>query len=208
VEQRKNSIGVLRAFLALRKRLPSACWVIVGADAPFETGTYRREFQRVLSEASSEDQRAVSFAGVLSERDLLASYQLADAVVCASLKEGCGMCGLEVLAAGVPLVASKREPFTEQLDEHCATLVDPESHEELSSALWRALLAGRGDHARLASGIERAKRFSWARVATEHVRLYGELRARHAAPRSGSQSPAPAAARFDPLETPKRVRSA
>jgi glycosyltransferase involved in cell wall biosynthesis len=177
IEPRKNSLAVLRAFLALRRRLPSASWVIVGTDAPFESGNYRREFERILGAASLEDQRSVSFAGVLDERELLASYQLADAVVCASLKEGCGMCGLEVLAAGVPLVASRREPFTEQLDEHCATLVDPESHDELCAALWRALLGGRGDHARLASGIERARRFSWARVAGEHVRLYGELRA-------------------------------
>lgn len=195
VEQRKNSITVLRAFLALRKRLPSACWVIVGADAPFESGSYRKEFDRVLAEASPEDQRSVSFAGVLNERELLASYQLADAVVCASLKEGCGMCGLEVLAAGVPLVASRREPFTEQLDEHCATLVDPESHDELVAALWRALLGGRGDHARLASGVERARRFSWGRVASEHVRLYTELRARQ--PGRGERA-----------EAAKRVRSA
>jgi glycosyltransferase-like protein len=178
IEQRKNSIGVLRAFLALRKRLPNASWVIVGQAGPFEHPAYREEFERALRAASEDDRRAVIFAGVLDERDLLASYQLADAVVCASLKEGFGMCALEALAAGVPLVASRRAPFTEQLDERCATLVDPESPEALSAALWRVLLCGRGDHARLSQGVERARRFNWQRAATDHVRLYAELRAR------------------------------
>jgi glycosyltransferase involved in cell wall biosynthesis len=122
----------------------------------------------------------VLFAGVLSEAELMASYQLADAVVCASLKEGFGMCALEALAAGVPLIASRRAPFTEQLDDRCATLIDPESPEALSAALWRVLLCGRVDNARLSQGLERARRFSWQRAATDHVRLYGELRARPA----------------------------
>lgn len=188
VEQRKNSLGVLRAFLMLRKRLPNASWVIVGQAGPFEQPGYRAEFERVLAAASDQDRRAVIFAGVLDERDLLASYQLADAVVCASLKEGFGMCALEALAAGVPLIASRRAPFTEQLDERCATLVDPESPEALSAALWRVLLCGRGDHGRLAQGIERARRFNWQRAATDHVRLYAELRAR---PESGVRHAAP-----------------
>jgi glycosyltransferase-like protein len=194
IEQRKNSIGVLRAFLALRKRLPSACWVIVGQTGPFEPASYREEFDRILLAAAEDDRRALLFAGVLSDRDLMASYQLADAVVCASLKEGFGMCALEALAAGVPLIASRRAPFTEQLDERCATLVDPESLESLSAALWRVLLCGRADHARLSQGIERARHFNWQRAATDHVRLYGELRARRLQPQ-----PKPSAA-------PKRAR--
>jgi glycosyltransferase-like protein len=197
IEQRKNSIGVLRAFLALRKRLPRACWVIVGQSSPFEPASYRQEFERILQAASEEDRRAVRVAGVLSESDLMASYQLADAVVCASLKEGFGMCALEALAAGVPLVASRRAPFTEQLDERCAILVDPESPEALGAALWRALLAGRGDHARLAQGLERARRFGWQWAATDHVRLYGELRARGARAQVGKAASA----------GPRRVRA-
>jgi glycosyltransferase involved in cell wall biosynthesis len=191
IEQRKNSLGVLRAFLALRKRLPNAFWVIVGQTGPFEQPAYREEFERTLLAASLDDQRSVRLAGVLSERDLLASYQLADAVVCASLKEGFGMCALEALAAGVPLIASRRAPFTEQLDDRCATLVDPESLEALSGALWRVLLCGRADHARLSQGIERARRCNWQRAATDHVRLYAELRARpEAGVRQTSSAPA------------------
>jgi glycosyltransferase involved in cell wall biosynthesis len=188
IEQRKNSLGVLRAFLAVRKRLPSACWVIIGHAGPFGQLSYREEFQRVLASASEEDQRAVLMAGTLSESELLASYQLADAVICAAHKEGFGTCTLEALAAGVPLIASRKAPFTEYLDERCATLVDPESHEQLCAALWSVLLRGRSEQARLASGVERAKRFTWSRAATDHVRLYRQLPGR--TPQRSSAPPA------------------
>jgi glycosyltransferase-like protein len=190
VEQRKNTLGVLHAFLALRKRLPRACWVIVGDGSPFDQPSYREEFLSVLSSASEADRQAVLMAGTLSESELLASYQLADAVICAAHKEGFGTCALEALAAGVPLIASRKPPFTEYLDDRCATLVDPSSHEALCAALWGVLLRGRNDHARLSSGVERAKRFSWSRTATDHVRLYRQL------PGRGSQRPsAPAVTR-------------
>jgi glycosyltransferase-like protein len=178
IEQRKNSVGVLEAFLAVRKRLPRACWVIIGGGSPFDQPAYREEFRRVLANASEADQRSVLMAGMLSEAELLASYQLADAVICAAHKEGFGTCALDALAAGAPLIASRKAPFTEYLDERCATLVDPNSHQELCAALWSVLLRGRNDHARLSSGIERAKRFTWSRAATDHVRLYRQLPAR------------------------------
>ena len=194
VEQRKNALGVLEAFLSVRKRLPRACWVIVGRASPFDQPSYREEFQRALAQASEADRSSVLMAGTLSEAELLASYQLADAVICATHKEGFGTSALEALASAVPLIAARKAPFTEYLDDRCATLVDPSSHEELCAALWSVLLRGRNDYGRLSSGVERAKRFTWSRAATDHIRLYRQLPAR------GSQRPSSPAA-------PKRVRA-
>jgi glycosyltransferase involved in cell wall biosynthesis len=206
VEQRKNSLGVLRAFLELRRRLPRASWVIIGGVSPFEQPAYREEFQRVLGAASEADRRSVIMAGLLSEHELLASYQLADAVICAAHKEGFGTCALEALAAGVPLIASRKAPFTEYLDERCATLVDPSSHEELCQALWRVLLRGRGDHARLASGIERARRFTWSRAALDHVRLYHDLIAARRSQRPSAPAALEVGAARGSARDPSKVR--
>ena len=90
------------------------------------------------------------------------------------------------------LIAARKPPFTEYLDDRCATLVDPSSHEELCAALWSVLLRGRNDYGRLSSGVERAKRFTWSRAATDHIRLYRQLPAR------GGQRPS---------APPKRVRA-
>jgi glycosyltransferase-like protein len=177
IEPRKNTLRLLEAFLTLRRSEPHAHWVIVGGASILDHGVYREEFERRLARASEADRRAVVCTGVLSDAEVAASYGLADVVASPSLREGFGLCALEALAAGVPLVASRRAPFTEYLDDDCALLVDPESGAELAAALTRAL-APEGRAARVQRGIERARGFAWSEVADEHERLYTALCAR------------------------------
>ncbi|MDB4976719.1 MAG: mfpsA 3 [Myxococcaceae bacterium] len=174
IEPRKNTLRLLDAFLGLRRSQPQARWVIVGGASILDHSVYRDEFERRLARASEADQRAVICTGVLSEAEIAASYGLADVVATPSLREGFGLCALEALAAGVPLVASRRAPFTEYLDDRSALLVDPENGSELLEALERALSSeGRAERTR--RGIECAQDFCWSRVAEQHQRLYGAL---------------------------------
>lgn len=174
IEPRKNTLRMLEAFLTLRRREPSARWVIVGGASIFDHSAYRDEFERRLSAHTAEEQRAVVCTGVLSDSQITACYALADVVAAPSLREGFGLCALEALAAGVPLVASRRAPFTEYLDDDCAILVDPEDTAELAASLRRALsYDGRAE--RVQSGVARARRFRWSHVAAEHERLYNRL---------------------------------
>jgi len=183
IEPRKNTLRLLEAFLALLQREPGARWIIVGGASILDHSAYRGEFERRLSACPVEVQRAVVCTGVLSDAQVAACYALADVVAQPSLREGFGLCALEALAAGVPLVASRRAPFTEYLDEGCAILVDPENGDELASALRRALsYDGRAE--RIQSGLVRARRFRWSHVADEHQRLYTQLIERSEATRA------------------------
>ncbi|MEY4510688.1 MAG: hypothetical protein RLZZ450_2810, partial [Pseudomonadota bacterium] len=151
-----------------------ARWVVVGGASILDHSAYRGEFERRLLSYGADDQRAVVCTGVLSEAQITACYALADVVAAPSLREGFGLCALEALAAGVPLVASARAPFTEYLDADNAILVDPENTEELTAGLRRALsFDGRAE--RVQSGLLRARRFRWSNVAAEHQRLYEAL---------------------------------
>lgn len=174
IEPRKNTLRLLDAFVALRKREPNARWIVVGGASILDHSAYRDEFERRLASHGPEDQRAVVCTGVLSDAQITACYALADVVAAPSLREGFGLCALEALAAGVPLVAADRAPFTEYLDADCAILVDPEDSDELAGALRRALsYDGRAE--RVQSGLVRARRFRWSNVAAEHQRLYERL---------------------------------
>jgi glycosyltransferase-like protein len=174
IEPRKNTLRLLDAFVALQKREPQARWVVVGGASSLDHSAYRDEFERRLAAHGPEAQRAVVCTGVLSEAQITACYALADVVAAPSLREGFGLCALEALAAGVPLVASERPPFTEYLDADTAILVDPENTEELTSGLRRALsFDGRAE--RVQSGLVRARRYRWSNVAAEHQRLYERL---------------------------------
>ena len=174
IEPRKNTLRLLDAFVALRKREPSARWVVVGGASILDHSAYRDEFERRLASYGPEDQRAVVCTGVLSDAQITACYALADVVAAPSLREGFGLCALEALAAGVPVVAAERAPFTEFLDQDNAILIDPENTDELAAALRRALsYDGRAE--RVQSGLVRARRFRWSHVASEHQELYERL---------------------------------
>ena len=91
---------------------------------------------------------------MVGEADVPALFGLADVLAMPSLHEGFGLAALEALAAGLPLVASARAPFTEYLDETCAVLVDPLSEEAIAAGLHEALAAS---PARREAGRQRAE---------------------------------------------------
>jgi glycosyltransferase involved in cell wall biosynthesis len=90
-------------------------------------------------------------------------YAGAQAFVLPSLHEGFGLCVLEAMAAGVPVVAADAGALPETAGG-AAHLVAPEP-EPLRIALTD-LLADPAERARLrAAGLERARSFSWDRTA-------------------------------------------
>ena len=77
-----------------------------------------------------------------------------------------------ILASSLPVVVSNRAPFTEFLDQACATLVDPLSDQSIADGVVRAL--GTGPTARQA-GRHLAQNHPWSRVAELHVEHYLRL---------------------------------
>lgn len=172
VEERKNTLRLLGAFVALRKRLPGAVLWLMGGASVLDHGAYRRAFDDALSSLPEADRSAVREWGVLPEADVPALFHLADVVALPSLHEGYGLVALEALAAGVPLLASNTRPFTEFLDEGCATLVDPLSEDAIAAGLVRAL---GNDLDKRAAGLARARSASWFAVARRHRFLYERM---------------------------------
>lgn len=169
VEERKNTLRTLAAFERLRTRWPQARLWILGGATVLDHGAYRAEFVRARDRLPVETRAAIVELGVVREADVPALFALADVLAMPSLHEGFGLAALEALAAGLPLVASARAPFTEYLDETCAVLVDPLSEESIADGLHQALVAS---PARREAGRLRAEAFSWARVAARHAAAY------------------------------------
>jgi glycosyltransferase-like protein len=169
VEERKNTLRTLGAFARLRAHWPQARLWILGGATVLDHGAYRAEFERARERLPPETRAAIVELGVVREADVPALFGLADVLAMPSLHEGFGLVALEALAAGLPLVASARAPFTEYLDETCAVLVDPLSQEAIAAGLEVALAAR---PARREAGRQRADAHSWAQVATRHVAAY------------------------------------
>ncbi|WP_437506443.1 MSMEG_0565 family glycosyltransferase [Sorangium sp. So ce1099] len=184
VEPRKNSIGLLKAFLAVRRRLPGAQLVIAGGETLFDHAPYQREFEAIArgggvwpagASIVGASPPPLVLAGVLPDALIPPLYRLADAFVFPSVREGFGLVLLEAMASGAPVVSSAQPPFTEFLrDGESALLVDPSSTDDLARAMEAILEEGLRRRLR-AAGIETAARYTWERSARIAAGVYREF---------------------------------
>lgn len=173
IEARKNTVRMLEAFLQLRHMRPDAQLVIAGGASVLDHGAYQGAFRRLLERAGTG---GVHVTGPLADADMPALYRLAHALLFASVKEGFGLCVLEALASGVPVIVSALAPFTEYLGERDALWCDPARPASIADAM--ALSLQPAARTRLAAlGPQIAARHGWTEVARAHLPLYGRLAA-------------------------------
>jgi len=162
---RKNVARLLEAYKSVKEELAVPPLVIAG-EATSAPGRRLRERAEALGVADD-----VIFAGYVEESVLAALYRGATVAVYASLYEGFGLPVLEAMASGVPVITSSRSAMVEVAGE-AALLVDPESVEEIASALARLL----GDEALrkelAARGMSRSRGYRWELTARGTVAAY------------------------------------
>ena len=165
---RKNVAGLLEAYARLRADHPAPPLVVAG-DVSSKRG-------RVLLDAAAHLGLAedVIFPGQVSEAVLPALYRSAIILAYPSLYEGFGLPILEAMASGLPVITSNRSSMPEAAGD-AAVLVDPESLEDLTATLARALTddALRRDLAQ--RGLARSREFTWDRTARETIAVYQRI---------------------------------
>jgi glycosyltransferase involved in cell wall biosynthesis len=113
------------------------------------------------------------WVGRVSDGELAALYRGARCLVYASLYEGFGIPVLEAMACGTPVVTSAGGA-TEEVAGDAAVLVDPNDPASIADGIEQA--AARRDEL-VARGLERARQFTWERVAGETWRAYEQAAA-------------------------------
>ncbi len=108
--------------------------------------------------------------GRVSDERLAELYRGARCLVYPSLYEGFGIPVLEAMACGTPVVTSAGGA-TEEVAGDAAVLVDPLDPASIAAGIEEAV-SRRAELAAL--GLERAKRFTWERVAAETRQVYEE----------------------------------
>jgi glycosyltransferase involved in cell wall biosynthesis len=117
--------------------------------------------------------RVDGWIGRVSDERLAELYRGARCLLYPSLYEGFGLPVLEAMASGAPVVTSAGGA-TEEVAGGAAVLVDP--HDPASIVAGLELAATRRDEL-VARGLERARAFTWERVAAETRRVYEEAAA-------------------------------
>ncbi|MCC2640313.1 MAG: putative Glycosyl transferase, group 1 [Nitrospira sp.] len=121
--------------------------------------------------------RQTTFAGVVSDADLITYYQQATVFVFPSLYEGFGLPVLEAMGCGCPVICSNSSSLPEVAGE-AALLVDPHDAGQFAAELLRVLQSPALQSDLRARGLARAREFSWDRTALETMAVYDRVAGR------------------------------
>jgi glycosyltransferase involved in cell wall biosynthesis len=164
LQKRKNVARLVAAF----ERMPGDWRLVLAGSSGYGAA-------EIIARIESSPARArIEIAGYLSDRQLAECYARARIFAFPSLDEGFGMPALEAMAAGVPVVASRRSALPEVCGD-AALLVDPESEDEIAKAL---LLLARSEARReelAQGGRARAAGFSWRQAVEQTWAVYQRL---------------------------------
>ncbi|MDR3325685.1 MAG: glycosyltransferase family 4 protein [Spirochaetaceae bacterium] len=160
----KNHITLIKAFEIFKERTkyPHRL-VFAGSD---DHGAERIKMDAL----SSRYRNDIFFAGNFPANNLPKLYAAADFVVIPSHYEGFGSGAVEAMASGVP-VACARAAALPETAEHAALYFEPFDAEDMADRMV-ALATDDVLHAKLvATGIERAKLFSWDSCAEQTLKI-------------------------------------
>ncbi|HOU23063.1 MAG TPA: glycosyltransferase family 1 protein [Anaerolineae bacterium] len=168
LEPRKNLPVLLRAFDRARSSLPAGCKLVLAGGK----GWLYEPILRTIEELQLESE--VILRGFVPDEELPLWYNCADVFVYPSLYEGFGLPVLEAMACGCPVMAARSSSLPEVVGDAGLLLTQHQPEvwaEELvrvcSNATMRAELRE--------LGLERARQFSWTKMARETVRVYREV---------------------------------
>jgi glycosyltransferase involved in cell wall biosynthesis len=165
-EPRKNQARLVRAYRTAVEAagLPHA---LVLAGHP---GWRTDDLDKAIDEGGPGRVIRIESAG---DQELDALYRAAALTAYVSLGEGFGMPVLEAMARRSPVVASSTTSIPEVAGD-AAVLVDPTDEDAIAGALARVLTDETLADDLRRRGPERAATFTWAKTATDTLRIYTE----------------------------------
>lgn len=159
LQPRKNILRLLEAWQALD---PPGVNLVLAGRAGW--------LAQAITQRVADLHPRVRWLDSVPDADLPGLYSGALALAFPSLYEGFGFPALEAMQCGAPVLAANTSSLPEVVGE-AAVLIDPLDMADLVRGL-RAVLADETLRARLrAAGLVQARRFSWARAATETFEL-------------------------------------
>lgn len=161
----KGFDDLIRAYPEIRRSIPESRLLVMGE------GYMRGELEAL---AETENVRGVTtFAGFVSDTDLVDAIKSSDVVAVPSRFEPFGIIALEAMAAGVPVVVSRVGGLAEIVDDAVNGLeVEPNSPASIAGATVR-LLSDRALASQLAAKAkEKVKVYNWESTAKRTLEAY------------------------------------
>ncbi len=142
-----------------------------------KTGSPLTAAQLSLADQLGISEHVIS-TGHLNIDDLIAAYQVSDALLFLSWYEGFGLPAAEAMAAGIPAVISGHGSLPETAGG-AARIVDPAKPEEAAAALRQVLTDVKLRVELIDKGKRRAAQLTWEKTASRTLEVYREVMEGH-----------------------------
>jgi glycosyltransferase involved in cell wall biosynthesis len=166
-DPRKNLGGAVQAYALLPETLRRRHQLVIAGQVDPER---EAELRRSASQAGIEPGR-VLLIGRVSDRQLAALYRACELFLFPSLYEGAGLPVLEAMACGAPVAVSASSSLPELIGDDIATF-DPADHAAIAACVRRVLEDPRMRSQLVERSQERARIFTWERVARSTLEGY------------------------------------
>jgi glycosyltransferase involved in cell wall biosynthesis len=162
----KNFAGLVKAFHLLAHDIPHQ--LVVAGQARWK---FSNDLQLIQEQGL---EKRVQLLGWVDPEHIPALYNLADCFVYPSLYEGFGLCLVEAMASGCPVVAAASGALPE-IAQDAALLVDPQNYPQMKAAILEVVSDSRVRQGLIQKGITRAKDFTWEQCAEKTLKLFYEV---------------------------------
>ncbi len=166
---RKNIPALLHAFALVKKEVPHACLIKIGAA---QWPHARARHQQLAHKLGIAD----SVRWIDHVENLADQYRKATALVCPSIYEGFGFPVLEAMACGTPVISSNRTSLPE-ITGNAALLCDP-TPQNLARHMLSVLSDKKRAQILSRKGLEQSQKFSWEKCAEQTREVYAYLLSR------------------------------
>lgn len=168
LEPRKNIKNLIKAYFLYKSTSNNDIKLVIAGGKGW---LYEDIFSLVEEKQLEED---VIFTGYVDEEDIVPLYNAATLFVYPSLYEGFGLPPLEAMACGTPVITSNVSSLPEVVGD-AAIKVDPNNIKELFKVINKILGNESLQREMIQKGIERSKKFTWEKTATETIKVYEEV---------------------------------
>ena len=159
---------LLNAVPIIRKKILNLCLYIAGS------GPEENKLKELVKELNIEEN--VNFLGYVSEIEKYSYYKSADVCVFPSIYEPFGIVLLEAMACGKPVVASNVGGIPFVVEEgKTGLLFESGNVEDLADKIMTILKNEELREKMGEAGRERAKEFTWDKIAERTVEVYKEI---------------------------------
>ncbi len=165
MEPRKNIVNLVKAFNILKEKYAVNHHLIL-------IGQKGWEYEKIFAEIDNSNFRhEILHLGYLSDEAVAVCYSLADVFVYPSLYEGFGLPILEAMTLGAPVITSKTSSLPEVAQE-AAMYINPRDYESIATTVHEVISQPDLREDLITRGKNRAKLYSWEKVAEETVKAY------------------------------------